>query len=89
MEAQVTEQIGAGRYERTAERTNARNGHRERTGDTRLGTVHREIPKLRKGSYFPDFLEPRRRSEQAVVAVIQAAYVAGVSTRTVDPWVQA
>jgi putative transposase len=89
MEAEVSAQIGAQRYERSAERTTSRNGHRSRDWETRLGTLHLDIPKLRKGSYFPNFLEPRRRSEQALVSVIQEAYVAGVSTRKVDQLVQA
>jgi putative transposase len=66
-----------------------RNGHRDRDGETRLGTVHLQIPTLRRGSYFPAFLEPRRRSEQALTAVIPEAYVLGVSTRQGDDLVQA
>lgn len=89
MEAEVTEKIGAERYERTATRTNQRNGTRPRTFETRVGQLELEIPKLRKGSYFPAFLEPRRRSEKALVQVIQEAYVLGVSTRKVDELVQA
>jgi len=89
MAADVAARIGAKRYERTPERTTQRNGHRDRDGETRLGTVHLQIPKLRQGSYFPSFLEPRRRSEQALAAVIQEAYVLGVSTRKVDELVQA
>ncbi|MCW6507791.1 IS256 family transposase [Lichenifustis flavocetrariae] len=80
--------IGAGRYERNDERT-TRNGYRERPFDTRLGTLDLKIPKLRKGSYFPGFLEPRRTTEQALVAVIQEAWIQGVSTRKVDDLVQA
>ena len=89
MAADVAARIGADRYERTPERTTQRNGHRDRDWETRLGTVHLQIPKLRQGSYFPRFLEPRRRSEQALTAVIQEAYVLGVSTRKVDELVQA
>jgi transposase-like protein len=89
MAADVATRIGADRYERTPERTTQRNGHRDRDWETRLGTVHLQIPKLRQGSYFPSFLEPRRRSEQALTAVIQEAYVLGVSTRKVDELVQA
>ncbi len=89
MAADVATRIGADRYERTPERTTQRNGHRDRDWETRLGTVHLQIPKLRQGSYFPRFLEPRRRSEQALTAVIQEAYVLGVSTRKVDELVQA
>src|SRR5262249_46361689 len=65
-------------------RVNQRNGYRERSWETRAGTVDLAIPKLRKGSYFPTFLEPRRAAEKALVAVIQEAYVQGVSTRSVD-----
>ena len=85
----VEGQIGAGRYERNEERTTQRNGYRHRTFDTRLGTLDLKIPKLRKGSYFPGFLEPRRTTEQALVAVIQEAWIQGVSTRKVDDLVQA
>ena len=82
--------IGAGRHERTAERLNYRNGYRERALDTRLGTLQLRIPKLRSGpAYFPPFLEPRKTSEKALVAVIQEAWVGGVSTRRVDELVQA
>ncbi len=85
----VEGQIGAGRYERNEERTMQRNGYRHRAFDTRLGTLDLKIPKLRKGSYFPGFLEPRRTTEQALVAVIQEAWIKGVSTRKVDDLVQA
>ena len=85
----VEGQIGAGRYERSDERTTQRNGYRHRAFDTRLGTLDLKIPKLRKGSYFPGFLEPRRTTEQALVAVIQEAWIQGVSTRKVDDLVQA
>ncbi len=81
--------IGAGRHERSCERTTYRNGYRDRTLDTRLGALQLRIPKLRQGSYFPPFLEPRRMSEKALVAVIQEAWVGGVSTRRVDDLVQA
>ena len=89
MEADVEGLIGAGRFERSAERATWRNGHRERSLDTRLGTLNLKIPKLRTGSYFPGFLEPRRTVEKALVAVIQEAWIAGVSTRRVDDLVQA
>lgn len=89
MEAEVTERVGAERYDRTPDRTTYRNGHRPREWDTRLGTLHLAIPKLRQGSYFPGFLEPRKRSEHALVSVLQEAYVNGVSTRKVDQLVQA
>jgi putative transposase len=88
MEAEVSAQIGADRYERTTERTAQRNGYRTRPWDTRLGTLELQIPKLRTGSYFPSWLEPRRRAEQALVAVITEAYVQGVSTRKVEALVQ-
>jgi putative transposase len=89
MEGEVSAQIGAGRYERTAERVAQRNGYRSRAWDTRLGTLELKIPKLRAGSYFPSWLEPRRRAEQALTAVIAEAYVQGVSTRKVEALVQA
>src|SRR5947209_19429924 len=88
MEAEVSAQIGAGRYERSGERVTQRNGYRERPWDTRVGTLELQIPKLRQGSYFPSWLEPRRRAEQALVAVIAEAYVQGVSTRKVEALVQ-
>ncbi|MFW5753009.1 MAG: transposase, partial [Planctomycetota bacterium] len=89
MEADVEGQIGAGRYERSGERSTWRNGFRDRTLDTRLGPLHLRIPKLRTGSYFPPFLEARKTAEKALVAVIQEAWIAGVSTRKVDDFVQA
>ena len=89
MEADVEGQIGAARHERTGERLNHRNGFRDRTLDTRLGSLALRIPKLRQGSYFPPFLEPRKTSEKALVAVIQEAWIGGVSTRRVDDLVQA
>ena len=89
MEADVEGVIGAGRYERSGERTTWRNGYRERTLDTRLGPLNLKIPKLRTGSYFPPFLEARKTAERALVAVIQEAWIAGVSTRRVDDLVQA
>lgn len=89
MELEVDQLIGAERYERSEDRRNSRNGHRERRWDTRVGTLELEIPKLRKGSYFPSLLEPRRRAEQALLAVIQEAYVHGVSTRKVEDILQA
>jgi transposase-like protein len=89
MEAEVSSQIGAGLGEvAPAERTSQRNGYRLRGWDTRAGAVELAIPKLRQGSYFPSFLEPRRRAEQALVAVVQEAYVNGVSTRKVDRLVE-
>jgi transposase-like protein len=88
MEAEVSELIGADHGERTPERATYRNGYRPRRWDTRAGEIELAIPKLRRGSYFPTFLEPRKRSEQALVAVVQEAYVAGVSTRKVDQVVE-
>ena len=90
MEADVEGLIGAARHERTAERQTYRNGYRDRALDTRLGTLQLRIPKLRAGpSYFPPFLEPRKTSEKALVAVIQEAWIGGVSTRRVDELAQA
>jgi len=89
MEFQVDDLCGAGRHERSGERANYRNGHRARTLETRLGTLDLKIPKLRTGSYFPPFLEARKTGEQALVAVIQEAWIQGVSTRKVDDLVQA
>src|SRR6202011_4899706 len=83
-EADVEGLIGAGRHERTGDRLNYRNGYRDRSLDTRLGPLSLRIPKLRQGSYFPPFLEPRRTAEQALVMVIQEAWIGGVSTRRVD-----
>lgn len=88
IEAEVAQRIGAERYERTAERLTQRNGYRERPYATRVGELTLQIPKLREGSYFPSFLEPRRRAEKALLAVVQSAYVEGVSTRKVDSLLQ-
>ncbi|MFC7750201.1 IS256 family transposase, partial [Paenibacillus thermoaerophilus] len=88
MEAEVAAQIGAERYERNTERTNQRNGYRQREWDTRVGTLNLSIPKLRKGSYFPSLLEPRKRAEKALLSVVQEAYIHGVSTRKVDELVE-
>jgi transposase-like protein len=88
MEAEVATQIGAQLGERTPERLAQRNGYRSRGWDTRAGEIELAIPRLRQGSYFPSFLEPRRRAEQALVAVVQEAYVNGVSTRRVDRLVE-
>ena len=88
MEAEVAAQIGAELGQRTPERVTHRNGYRPRTWDTRVGELELAIPRLRQGSYFPSFLEPRRRAEQALVAVVQEAYVNGVSTRRVDRLVE-
>ena len=88
MEAEVSELVGAERGERAPERLTHRNGYRSRPWQTRVGELELAIPKLRRGSYFPSFLEPRKRSEQALVSVVQEAYVAGVSTRKVDQVVE-
>src|SRR6201996_5463247 len=85
-----TESLCAAAYgERSADRANSRNGYRERLWETRAGSVDLKIPKLRKGSYFPGFLEPRRTAEKALTAVVQEAYIQGVSTRSVDELVKA
>src|SRR5690349_2730289 len=89
MELEVAGLTGAAHGERSGDRINQRNGYRDRTWETRAGTVELRIPKLRKGSYFPGFLEPRRMAEKALTAVVQEAYVQGVSTRSVDDLVQA
>src|SRR6201984_3494683 len=89
MELKVTALAGAEHGERSALRLVQRNGYRDRDWETRAGTVELRIPKLRKGSYFPGFLEPRRMAEKALTAVVQEAYVHGVSTRSVDDLVKA
>jgi len=89
MESEVAGLIGADRYERTSDRQTYHNGYRLRTWDTRVGTIELAIPKLRAGSYFPSLLEPRRRAERALLAVVQEAYVHGVSTRKVDDLLRA
>src|SRR5919108_687988 len=89
MDLDVESCTGAAHGERSPERINQRNGYRQRTWETRAGTIDLAIPKLRKGSYFPAFLEPRRAAEKALAAVIQEAYVQGVSTRSVDDLVKA
>lgn len=89
MDLEVSEQIRAGKYERNPERRTQRNGYRERLWETRVGEIPLRVPKLRSGSYFPSLLEPRRRSEKALLAVVQQAYIKGVSTRKVDALLQA
>jgi putative transposase len=89
MDLDVEGLCGAAHGERTSDRFNQRNGFRDRPWETRAGRVDLRIPKLRKGSYFPAFLEPRRTAEKALAAVIQEAYVQGVSTRSVDDLVKA
>jgi transposase-like protein len=84
MESEVSGLIGAERYERSGDRSSCRNGHRLRSWDMRVGTIELAIPKGRTGSYFPSLLEPRRRAERALQAVVQEAYVHGVSTGKVD-----
>jgi putative transposase len=89
IEAEATERIGAAKYERTESRTTERNGARDRLLATQAGDVELRVPKLRKGSFFPVILEPRRRIDQALYAVVMEAYVCGVSTRSVDDLVAA
>jgi transposase-like protein len=89
METEVSTQIGAAPYERSSERLAYRNGYRTRRWDTRVGTIELKIPKVSAGAYFPSLLEPRRRAEKALHAVVVEAYVKGVSTRKVDDLVRA
>lgn len=89
MELDVEGRCGAGYDEKSPDRLNSRNGYRDRLWETRAGSVELKIPKLRQGSYFPEFLEPRRTAEKALTAVIQEAYVQGISTRSVDDLVKA
>ena len=89
MELEVGAATGAGYGEKSLDRQAQRNGYRDRDWETRAGTVELRIPRLRKGSYFPGFLEPRRLAEKALTAVIQEAYIQGISTRSVDELVKA
>jgi putative transposase len=89
MEMDVEALCGAGYDEKSADRLNSRNGYRDRAWETRAGRVDLKVPRLRKGSYFPGFLEPRRTAEKALAAVIQEAYIQGISTRSVDDLVKA
>jgi len=89
MELEVSQHIGAERHERTPDRTGQRNGYRDRSWDTRVGSIELKVPRVRDGSFYPVMLEPRKRAERALVAVVQEAYVQGVSTRRVDDLVQA
>src|SRR5271170_2316391 len=84
MQLEADTLCGAGHGERSVERRNQRNGYRDRDWETRAGTVELRIPKLRRGSYFPAFLEPRRLAEKALTAVVQEAYVQGISTRPIE-----
>lgn len=88
MDAEVSAQVGALHGEGSPDRLTHRNGYRSRDWDTRVGTMELRIPKVREGSCFPSLLEPRRRSEKALLVVIQQAYVEGVSTRRVDDLVK-
>lgn len=89
MEMEIEQHIGAARHERTSGRSGHRNGYRERSWDTRVGTVELKVPRVRDSGYFPSLLEPRRRAERALSAVVQEAYIHGVSTRKVDELVRA
>ena len=89
MDFEVTNRLGASKHERADQREGYRNGYRERPLHTRLGTLDVRVPKLRQGTYFPSFLEPRRLTEKALTAVIQEAWIGGMSTRKVDDLVQA
>ena len=89
MDLEIEARTGVPAGARSPDRLNHRNGYRERNWDTRAGRIELAVPKLRKGSYFPSFLEPRRTAEKALVAVIQEAYIQGISTRSVDDLVKA
>src|SRR5215470_17820798 len=89
MELEVAQHLGAERYQRSPERHGERNGYRDRTWDTRVGTLELRVPRVRDGSFFPGLLEPRKRAERALVATVREAYVQGVSTRRVDDLVKA
>jgi len=89
IELEATERIGAGRYERTPERSTSRNGYRDRPWETRVGCPDLRMPELGEGSFFPSFLEPRKMAEEAILSVAQEAYVHGVGTRKVDDPVRA
>jgi putative transposase len=89
MELELAQHLGAERYQRSPERQGERNGYRERTWDTRVGTLELRVPRVRDGSFFPSLLEPRKRAERALVATVREAYVQGVSTRRVDDLVKA
>jgi putative transposase len=89
IELEAEQQVGAKKYERSSQRKTHRNGYRQRAWETRVGEIPLSIPKLRGGTFFPSLLEPRKRSEKALLAVVQSAYVHGASTRKVDHLVQA
>jgi len=89
MELEVAQHLGAERYPRSPERQGERNGYRERSWDTRVGTLDLKVPRVRDGSFFPSLLDPRKRAERALVATVREAYVQGVSTRRVDTLVKA
>src|SRR5437764_12373973 len=89
MELEVAQHVGADKYERTAQRSGERNGYRDRQWDTRVGSIELRVPRVRVGAYYPALLEPRRRGERTLVAVVQEAYINGVSTRRVDDLVKA
>jgi transposase-like protein len=89
MELEVAQHLGAERYQRSPERQGERNGYRDRSWDTRVGTLELRVPRVRDGSFFPGLLEPRKRAERALVATVREAYVQGVSTRRVDDLVKA
>ena len=89
MELEVAQHLGAERYQRSPERQGERNGYRDRTWDTRVGSLELRVPRVRDGSFFPSLLEPRKRAERALVATVREAYVQGVSTRRVDDLVKA
>jgi transposase-like protein len=89
IEIEFAQHLKAGRHERTRERVGYRNGYREREWETRVGTIDLRIARARDGSFYPSLLEPRKRAEHALVALIKEAYVQGVSTRKVDALVQA
>ena len=89
MELEVEHKVGAKKHERTGKRSTYRNGYRKRSWETRVGEIDLSIPKLRKGSYYPSLLEPRRPAEKALLAVVQEAYLKGVSTRKVDALLKA
>ena len=88
MDFEIEQRCGAEYNERSDDRSNSRNGYRDRLWETRAGSIDLRIPKLRRGSYFPGFLEPRRTAEKALIAVVQEAYIQGVSTRSVDELVK-